>query len=180
MIMKMKYAVAFLTSLVLVAMAASVPAQQDTFKAQPRSNDLAPSVTAKSPFYRSDGDPVSIPGQRSFFGNYAPMEWKVAGSPEGNQLAIQESTLAHEANEIRHRLDSATTDAQRSEVRTKLEENLGKQFDLRQKRHGLEIEALETQVKKLRELVRKRQESRGEIISRRVDQVLREAEGLGW
>ena len=108
------------------------------------------------------------------------MEWKVAGNPEGNQLAMQESTLAHEANEIRHRLESATTDAQRSEVRTKLEENLGKQFDLRQKRHGLEIEALETQVKKLRELVRKRQESREEIISRRVDQVLREAEGLGW
>jgi hypothetical protein len=108
------------------------------------------------------------------------MAWKVVGSAEGNELATQEATLAHDANEIRRRLESATTDSQRSEVRTKLEENLGKQFDLRQKRHGLEIEALETQVKKLRELVRKRQESRAEIISRRVDQVLREAEGLGW
>ena len=62
--MKMKYAVAVLSSLALVAMAASVPAQQDTFKTQPRSSDLAPSVTAKVPFYRSDGDPVLAPGQR--------------------------------------------------------------------------------------------------------------------
>jgi hypothetical protein len=181
MIMKMKYAVAFLTSLALVAMAASVPAQQDAFKAQPRSSDLAPTVTTKVPFYRVDSDPEYTPlGQRGLFSGHGQMEWKVAGSPEGNQLAMQESTLAHEANEIRHRLESATTDSQRSEVRTKLAENLGKQFDLRQKRHGLEIEALETQVKKLRELVRKRQDSREEIISRRVDQVLREAEGLGW
>jgi hypothetical protein len=179
--MKMKYAVAFLTSLTLVATAPSVPAQQDASRAQPKSSDLAPITASRAPFYyRSDADPVLAPAQRDLFRSFGPMEWKHAGSPEGNQLAIQESTLAHEANEIRHRLESATTDAQRSEVRTKLEENLGKQFDLRQKRHGLEIEALETQVKKLRELVRKRQESRAEIISRRVDQVLREAEGLGW
>ena len=50
----MKYAVAFLTSLALVAMAASVPAQQqqDTFKAQPRSSDLAPSVTDEGSLLR--------------------------------------------------------------------------------------------------------------------------------
>jgi hypothetical protein len=183
MIMKMKYAVAFLASLAIIAMAASVPAQQDapTPKDSTRSADLAPVITSRSPYYSNDagGHPLLAPGQRGLF-SHPTTEWRVAGSPEHNQLAEQESTLAHEANEIRHRLESATTDAQRSDVRTKLAENLGKQFDLRQKRHGLEIEALEAQVKKLKELVQKRQESRAEIISRRTDQVLREAEGLGW
>ena len=180
--MKMKYAVAFLTSLALVAMAASVPAQQDTSKTQRRQCDLAPVDRPRSPYYRYDADPLATAGQRGLFGDNARTEWKVAGRKPGSETSsrCRNRALAHEANEIRHRLESATTDAQRSEVRTKLAENLGKQFDLRQKRHGLEIEALETQVKKLRELVRKRQESRAEIISRRVDQILREAEGLGW
>ena len=96
------------------------------------------------------------------------------------ELANQEAALAQEGEELRHALDGAKSDDQRKEIRSKLTDNLGKQFDLRQKRHGLEIEALETQVKKLKELVRKRQESREDIISRRVDQILREADGLGW
>jgi hypothetical protein len=182
MIMKMKYAVAFLTSIGIVAIAAAVHARQDAYKSQRRSADLAPVETAKVPYYRSDSDPViTTTPTTARYDLYAPrVEWKIAGNPEHNQLAIEESTLSHEANEIRHRLESATSDTQRSEARAKLAENLGKQFDLRQKRHGLEIEALEAQVKKLKELVQKRQESRSEIISRRVDQILREAEGLGW
>jgi hypothetical protein len=181
MIMKMKYAVAFLTSLGIVALAAAVPAAQEMYKTQRRSADLAPVETAKVPYYRSDADPLLTTPATARYDLYGrAAEWKVAGNPEHNQLAIEESTLANEANEIRHRLESATSDTQRSEARAKLAVNLGKQFDLRQKRHGLEIEALEAQVKKLKELVQKRQESRSEIISRRVDQILREAEGLGW
>ncbi len=102
------------------------------------------------------------------------------GDSARNKLASQESILAHEADQLKHNLERAQSDAQRSELRTKLAENIGKQFDLRQKRHGSEIEALETQVKKLKELVRKRQEAREEIVSRRVEQTLREADGLGW
>ncbi len=178
--MKMKYAVAMLASTCLVAIAASVTAQQD---AQPRerakSADVVPAVPPKTSYYVPDTAtlPTQVPRLET---NYGSDEWKFIVHPVRNQIALQESALAQEANEIRHRLESATTDAQRSEVRAKLSENLGKQFDLRQKRHGLEIESLEAQVKKLRELVRKRQDSREEIISRRVDQVLREAEGLGW
>ena len=138
-------------------------------------------ASPRQPFYSPDADPLAQSrSAEGFFAATVPRTGKSPTARSEIKLALQESALAHEANEIRHRLESATTDAQRSEVRTKLSENLGKQFDLRQKRHGLEIEALETQVKKLRELVRKRQDSREEIISRRVDQILREAEGLGW
>jgi hypothetical protein len=182
MIMKMKYAVAFLTSLAIVAMAASVPAQQGLpgNRTNQGSAELVPSATPRPLYYMPDSGGAPLPALPQQAINHPQIGWNIAGSPEHNQLAAQESTLAHEANEIRHRLETATTDAQRSDVRTKLAENLGKQFDLRQKRHNLEIEALETQVKKIKELVRKRQESRQEIISRRVDQIIREAEGLGW
>jgi flagellar basal body L-ring protein FlgH len=179
MIMKTTYAVALLTSLALVAMAASVPAQQDTFQAQRRSTDAAPTEKPSTTFYQNDLEPRVNQQPRSVLFS-TDRALGIGDIPARDQFAVEESTLANEANEIRHHLESTTTDAQRSEIRTKLAENLGKQFDVRQKRHGLEIEALEMQVKKLKELVRRRQESRAEIISRRVDQILREADGLGW
>ncbi len=72
------------------------------------------------------------------------------------------------------------SDTARSDIKAKLSATLGKQFDLRQKRHEQEIKALEAKVKKLKELVIKRQESREEIVSRRLEQILRESQGLGW
>ena len=61
-----------------------------------------------------------------------------------------------------------------------MNELLEKQFSLRQKRHQEEIAGLEAKVKKLKELLEKRQENRREIISKRLDQILSNAEGLGW
>jgi hypothetical protein len=68
----------------------------------------------------------------------------------------------------------------KEKIKVKLTETLDKQFDLRQKRHEAEIAALEAQVKKLKEMVQKRQENRKDIIGKRLDQLLREAEGLSW
>ena len=103
---------------------------------------MAPIGVGKTPFYSNDVDPLVNRGHAGLFDGYG-VGWKIEASPERNQLATQEAALAHEMGEIRQRLESTMTDAQRSEVRTRLAENLGKQFDLRQKRHGLEIEALE-------------------------------------
>jgi hypothetical protein len=57
---------------------------------------------------------------------------------------------------------------------------LDKQFDQRQRRHESEIQSLEAQVKKIKELVRLRNEKRREIVAQRLEQVRRDAEGLGW
>lgn len=95
-------------------------------------------------------------------------------------LGNEETSLNRQADGLAQELASADSDSKRSAIKTKLSELLGKQFDARQKRHKQEIEALETQVKKLRELVNKRQESRDEIIARRLEQVLRDSQGLGW
>jgi hypothetical protein len=91
-----------------------------------------------------------------------------------------ESQLVHRVQELTKKLGEAKSESERSEIKTELSQNLEKQFGLRQKRHQEEIAALEAKVKKLKDLVEKRQENRREIIAKRLDQVLSNAEGLGW
>ncbi|WP_165072758.1 hypothetical protein [Paludisphaera rhizosphaerae] len=57
---------------------------------------------------------------------------------------------------------------------------LGQEFDARQNRYDEELNQLEAKVQKLKDLARRRQEARDQIIDRRLDQLLRDAEGLGW
>jgi hypothetical protein len=91
-----------------------------------------------------------------------------------------ESLIAHRADELAKKLGEAKSDTERSQIKTELTDLLEKQFGLRQKRHQEEIAGLEAKVKKLKELVEKRQENRREIIAKRLDQILSNAEGLGW
>jgi hypothetical protein len=112
------------------------------------------------------------PGQRDWKASYYTM----AIAP----MNAEEANLAREAEELGRKLGDAKGDADRSKVRTQLSEVLGRQFDLRQKRHQDEIKALEDKVKKLRDLVDKRQENRRDIIAKRLDQIQSDAEGLGW
>ncbi len=92
----------------------------------------------------------------------------------------EEAQLATQAGHIAHQLTSASSDTDRDKLKTQLSTVLEKQFELRQQRHKKEIESLEVQVKKLRDLVDKRQENRREIIAKRLDHILRESQGLGW
>jgi hypothetical protein len=91
----------------------------------------------------------------------------------------EEMQLAHESEELVKQLGKAEGE-KKDKIKTKLTETLGKQFDARQKRHDAELAALEAQIKKLKEMVQKRQENRRDIIARRLDQLARDAEGLGW
>ena len=173
--MKMKYLGMLLTSLGLVTAVAAVPAQQDRHREAAKSADASAFPVLRPDYAKGSQDVLNTHDSSS----YSPYYVLTPDSARG-QLTAAEGALAHESQQLKHTLELAKTDSERSDARTKLSENLGKQFDLRQKRHGLEIEALETQVKKLKELVRRRQEGREDIISRRVDQILREADGLGW
>src|SRR5205823_5847514 len=86
----------------------------------------------------------------------------------------QPSNPARHADQLARQRGEAGSDADRDKLRAKLGEVLEKQFDQRQRRHEAEIEALEAQVKKFKDLVQRRQENRREIIGRRLEQVLRE------
>jgi hypothetical protein len=86
----------------------------------------------------------------------------------------------NEADKLARDLAKAKTDGEKESITAKLRDALEKQFDQRQKKHQADAEALEAQVKKLKELIHTRSENRREIVSRRLEQVVREAQGLGW
>jgi hypothetical protein len=110
----------------------------------------------------------------------APVKALGARQSDREEPQNEETELAREANDLVRQLGEAKDDAGREKVRTKLSAVLEKQFDLRQKRHTSDIDALENQVKKLKELVQKRQENRRDIISKRLELLQRQAVGLGW
>ncbi len=62
----------------------------------------------------------------------------------------------------------------------KIEAILIRQFDLRQKSREEELRSLEERVRKIRETFEKRQRARAEIVRHRLDEILRDADGLGW
>jgi hypothetical protein len=98
----------------------------------------------------------------------------------GPANARGDGTLAQEAEQVARSIGTAKSDAEKDKLKSRLSEILEKQFDVRQRRHESEIAELEAQVRKLRELVQKRQENRREIIAKRLDMIVRDAEGLGW
>jgi len=68
----------------------------------------------------------------------------------------------------------------KKEIRKKLAEELGKQFDAHMKQQQDELTALEKQIADLKAIMKKRQEAKTTIIDRRMDQLIQDAEGLGW
>jgi hypothetical protein len=91
-----------------------------------------------------------------------------------------ETRLVQEAEQVARLIGAARADAEKDKLNDQLSDILEKQFDLRQRRHERELAELEAQVRKLRALVQKRQENRREIVARRLDVIVRDAEGLGW
>jgi hypothetical protein len=178
MMMKVKSSCTLLAALVFAALVATALAQPPSPSPgapsgntvpQARNSPLMPAGGYAGGFQAPNFTPYESAGyQTTFF------------SPGWRQPGTEEMGLAKQADELIHQLEAASTDLQRSELRTKLGDILSKQFDARQKRHRQEIEALEAKVAKLKELVNKRQASREEIVTRRLEQVLRDSQGLGW
>lgn len=152
--------------------------------------------TAESPNKPRD---YAAPGQRRYNFDPTPLARPVADSLQSGYytsqytpyptvlsetfrvpLTAEEATLSQQATALINQINASDSNSEKGELKTKLSEALGKQFDLRQKRHQKEIEELEAQVKKLKDLVQRRQDNREEIISRKLDQIIRDSQGLGF
>jgi flagellar motility protein MotE (MotC chaperone) len=93
---------------------------------------------------------------------------------------VGENGANSQAYQLAQQLAAAKSDSEREKTKGQLAEVLEKQFDQRQKRHEEEIKQLEEQLKKLKNLVDKRQENRHQIIGDRLNQIVRDSQGLGW
>ncbi len=100
-------------------------------------------------------------------------------SPD-SQLEQAHSKLNREGESLASQYAEATDDAERQKIKAQLAELLGRQFELQQQIREDEVAQLESRVKKLRSVIEKRKEARQSIVNNRLEQLLRDAEGLGW
>ncbi len=151
-------------------------------------------VSARAQFLQDRNSGIGVLGRIMDDSNNPPLQ-RMTSQPQtaprfqpddGQVLAAYPVTkdpdklLARRTEELARKLGEVKSESEKSEIKTELAAALEKQFDLRQKRHHDEIAELEAKVKQLKDLVEKRQENRREIVAKRLDQILRDAEGLGW
>jgi chromosome segregation ATPase len=90
------------------------------------------------------------------------------------------STQYAESAQLAQQYVKADKEDQKKEIRKKLADALSQQFDVHIKKQQKELEDVEKQVGKLREVLKKRVDAKATIVERRVEQLVQEAEGLGW
>jgi hypothetical protein len=116
----------------------------------------------------------------SNYGGYV-VQWGQGGQDKELNTRFQEEAKAEqEVANLMAQYSHTEDDAERAKIKPKLAAALGKQFEAQQQRRAVELKRLEAQLKKLRDLMEKRSEQKQTIIDKRLDQIVREAEGLGW
>lgn len=149
----------------------SAPPSED----QSSAREFAQPVGLPGP---ASGTPrVNVPVGNSGAGNRA-LAWLVEQS--GGQLQQADAQLTQQTEVLASRYGEASKDEDREKIKADLAELLAKQFSIQQQIREDEVAQVEARVKKLRELIEKRKAAQQSIIERRLEQLLRDAEGLGW
>jgi hypothetical protein len=99
---------------------------------------------------------------------------------EGEKLAQLNGTLGAEIQQLAQKLRDADDEEVAGETEKALNEKVGQQFDVRQQMRERQLAALEAQVERLRNVHNERADQRDRIVRDRVQQLIREAQGLGW
>jgi hypothetical protein len=115
---------------------------------------------------RPHGDPAFAPAKPA--------------DPQMQQLVNEEGAARHAVAELVEKYTQAENDKDRTELKSQLAKALDNQFVSQQKRRSLELDRVEAQLTKVRERLRKRNDEKQTIIDKRLEQLVREAEGLGW
>jgi hypothetical protein len=88
--------------------------------------------------------------------------------------------LQAESAQLAKRYVDSKKEGEKDEIRKKLEDAVNKQFDQHMEQQQKELQELEKQIEHLRSVLQKRQDQKSSIVRRRIDQLIHEAEGLGW
>ena len=143
-----------ITGAVVFGQSAPEKAKTPLPEVQPRANSNA---------FPNNGQPNYViqelaPGGAGFF---------VPGSQDQSGDLVQQYVKAEKEED-------------KKEIRKKLADALGKQFDAHMEQQQKELATLEKQINDLKNILKKRQEAKTTIIDRRMDQLIQDAEGLGW
>jgi len=74
----------------------------------------------------------------------------------------------------------ATKEEEKKDVKKQLSDTLNKEFDQLAQSQQAELDQLEKQVAELKAVLKKRKDSKDTIVERRLEELILNAEGLGW
>ncbi|HEY3392736.1 MAG TPA: hypothetical protein VGK58_08510 [Lacipirellulaceae bacterium] len=105
-----------------------------------------------------------------------------SGSPYGGGLYGGRARLVdpRQTQQLIKRWKASKEAAERQKIETQLTQMLKREFAARLAAHEREIKQLEDKVRQLRQRLTLRREKQDEIVDHRLQQILREAQGLGW
>ncbi|HEV3083725.1 MAG TPA: hypothetical protein VGY66_28345 [Gemmataceae bacterium] len=92
----------------------------------------------------------------------------------------KQHALQNESVQLAHQIAKAEDDDEKKGLRKKLTQVLDQIFDAHLKEQQKELDDLEKQVARLKKLLSKRREAKETIVERRLEQLVQDAEGLGW
>jgi len=98
----------------------------------------------------------------------------------GHTHAVVNDSDQNEVPRLVKELTDSKEERAKAEILGKLNDVIGKQFDKRQEARLQELVKLEEQLIRLKEVHTKRSKQRDQIVGERVQQLVRESEGLGW
>jgi len=132
---------------------------QDTRDAFPKTGQPA-----------ADGNYLVTPGVQGLRSNGDPSQ----------ALPQKDYELGQQAAAILAKYQATEDSQQRDAMRVELQKVVADHFELRQQIREKELAQLEAQVRRLRNLHSRREQEKDKIIADRVQQLIRDAEGLGW
>jgi len=100
--------------------------------------------------------------------------------PEAAKQFMEAAKAEQEQHRLLTNYAQSTDEKQRAAIKEALSKVLQRQFDLQIQQHEREVSEIEARVKKLREMIAKRNAARQSIVSSRLDQLVNEADGMGW
>jgi hypothetical protein len=100
--------------------------------------------------------------------------------PDMAKLIESEHELDRQSHDLIRKYAETEDQQVREKAKTALREMLNNQFDLQNDRRELELKRVEERLAKLRDQLKKRSDARTQIVGQRLEQLVNEAEGLGW
>jgi len=92
----------------------------------------------------------------------------------------RQHALQNQSVQLAHQIAKAEDDDEKKGLRKKLTQVLEEIFDGHLKEQQKDLDDLEKQVARLKKLLSKRREAKETIVERRLEQLVQDAEGLGW
>lgn len=121
------------------------------------------------------GDMLPPPPPTGPFQNWDQME---KSDPELFKLLKQDAELDRTTRQLTMQYRQTVDEQSKAEIGAQLAETVAKHFDVRQKRRALELERLEKELNRMKELFEKRNDSRDKIIEQRLKELKGEEESL--